>query len=145
MTDQDDRSRIITEIADGLIRDQPANGEFVDVGTDAGFFEALGQAVHPARKDRAERAAEQVDPRLRLGRGWRRFGSDRRDSIGRACDRSGDRQIVNGRQDTDGKGCTDYHGCNLRRTSHVHSARDLGAKVRQTSNTGGRRHPALCG
>ena len=74
MTDQDDRSGIVTEIADGLIRDQPANGEFVDVSPDAGFFEALGQAVHPARKDRAERAAEQVDARLRLGRGWRRVG-----------------------------------------------------------------------
>ena len=52
MTDQDDRSGIVTEIADGLIGDQPANGEFVDVSPDTGFFEALGQAVHPARKDR---------------------------------------------------------------------------------------------
>jgi hypothetical protein len=71
MTDQDDRSGIVTVIADSLIRDQPANGEFVDVSSDAGFFETLGQAVHSARKDRPERAAEQVDARLRLGRGWR--------------------------------------------------------------------------
>ena len=96
MTDQDDRSSIVTVIADSLIGDQPANGEFVDVSPDTGFFETLGQAVHPARKDRAECAPEQVDARLRLGRGWRRVGSDRRDSIGRACDRTGDRQIANG-------------------------------------------------
>jgi hypothetical protein len=57
-----------TEIADGLIGDQPANGEFADVSPDTGFFETLGQAVRPARQDRTERAPEQVE-RLRLGRG----------------------------------------------------------------------------
>jgi hypothetical protein len=51
-----------------MIGDQPANGEFVDVSPDTGFFETLGQAVRPARKDRTERAPEQVE-RLRLGRG----------------------------------------------------------------------------
>jgi hypothetical protein len=131
MTDQDDRNRIVTEIADSLIRDQPANGEFVDVSPDTGFLETIGQAIHPARKDRTERAAEQVDARLRLARGGRRVGSDRCGSIGRACNRTGDRQIANGRQDADGKGCTDHRGRNLRRTSHVHSARDLGVKLRR--------------
>ncbi len=129
MTDQDDRSRIVPEIADRLIRNQPTNREFVDVSPDTGFLETIGQAIHPPRKDRAERAAEQVDARLRLSRGWRRVGGDRRDSIGRACSRTGDRHIADGRQDADGKGCTDHHGCNQRRTSHVHSARDLGVEV----------------
>ena len=136
MADQDDRRTIVTEIADGLVRDQPADGEFVDVSPDAGFLETLGQAVHPARKDRAERAAEQIDARLRRGRGRRRVGRDRCDSIGRARDRTGDRQIANGRQDADGKGCTDHHGRNWPRTSHVHSARDLGARARRTLNAG---------
>jgi hypothetical protein len=59
----------LTWMFSGLsIPDQPADGEFVDVGADAGFFQALGQAVHAARKDRTERAAEQIDARLRRGR-----------------------------------------------------------------------------
>ena len=145
MPDQDDRSRIVTEIADSLIRDQPANGEFVDVSPDTGFLEAIGQAVHAARKDRAERATEQVDARLSLGRGWRRVGSDRRDSIGRARDRIGNRQIANGRQDADGKGCTYHHGRNLRRTSHLHSARDLGVRPARDLECRQGMPPAFCG
>src|SRR4029453_10753326 len=82
MTDQDNRSGIVTEVADGLIGDQPANGEFVDVSPDAGFFEALGQAGHPRAKVRTERASEQVDARLRLGHGWRCEGGGRRGSSG---------------------------------------------------------------
>jgi hypothetical protein len=52
MTDQSDRSRIVEEIADRPVGDNPANCEFVDISPDIGFFETLGQAVHPARKDR---------------------------------------------------------------------------------------------
>jgi hypothetical protein len=91
-----------TEIADGLIGDQPANGEFVDVSPDTGFFETLGQAVRPARKDRTERAPEQIE-RLRLGRGWLYYGGGRWGSIGRARDRTGERQIATGREDPGGK------------------------------------------
>jgi hypothetical protein len=50
MTDQDDRSGIVTEIADGLIGDQPANGEFVDVSPDAGFFERWVRRSIPREK-----------------------------------------------------------------------------------------------
>ena len=126
MTDQDDRSGIVTVIADSLIRDQPANGEFVDVSPDAGFFEALGQAVHPARKDRPECAAEQVDARLRLDHGWRCDGGGRRGSSGGACDRSGERQIATGREDAGGKSHPDHHGRNLRRTAHAVPSAILG-------------------
>ena len=50
MADQDDRRCIVTEIADGLIGDQPANGEFVHVSPDAGFLKTLGQASIPREK-----------------------------------------------------------------------------------------------
>jgi hypothetical protein len=42
------RSWIVTE------SNKPAKGECVDVSPDTGFFETLGQAVHPARKDRTQ-------------------------------------------------------------------------------------------
>src|SRR5688572_28830485 len=116
MADQDDRYTIFTIIADGLVGDQPADGEFVDVGPDAGLLETISQAVHPARKDRAERAAEQIDAALWRGRGLWRVGRDGCDSVGRAGDRTGDRKLADGHQHADGKGCTDHHGRNWPRT-----------------------------
>ena len=126
MTDQDDRNGVVTEIADSLIRDQPANGEFVDVSPDTGFLETIGQAVHPARKDRTERAAEQVDARLRRGRGWRRVRSDCRDSSGHACNRIGNRQIATERENEGGKSRPDRHGRNVRRIAHAIPSAILG-------------------
>ena len=68
MADQDDRSRVVAIIADCLLGNKPANRELVDISFDTGLFDAFGQTVHPARKDRTERATEQVDAPSRLPR-----------------------------------------------------------------------------
>ena len=62
--DQDDRLGIFPIIVNRLGRDQAANGEFVDVGGDAGLFKAFGEAIHSARENGPERAAEQISPRV---------------------------------------------------------------------------------
>src|ERR1700728_533400 len=62
MPDQDDRLRTFPILVNGLGRDQAADGEFVDVGGDAGVFEAFGEAIHSARENGTERAAEQINP-----------------------------------------------------------------------------------
>ena len=62
MPDQDDRLGIFPILVNRLGRDQAADSEFVDVGGDARVFKTFGEAIHPARENGPERAAEQIDP-----------------------------------------------------------------------------------
>ena len=64
MPDQDDRLGIFPILVNRLGSDQAADGEFVDVGGDTGLFKAFGEAIHSARENRPERAAEQINPRM---------------------------------------------------------------------------------
>jgi len=43
-------------------RNQAANGEFVDIGGNAGLFEPLAETIDYELKDRAKRSAKQVSP-----------------------------------------------------------------------------------
>ena len=62
--DQDDRLRVFAILLNRPGRDQAADGEFVDVGGDAGLFKPLGETIHPARENGTERATEQITPRV---------------------------------------------------------------------------------
>ena len=137
VADEGDRSRIVAVIANGLRGNELANRELVDISLDTGLFEAFGQTIHPARKDRTERATEQVGAPPRPCRerpGLRRC--DRRGrsggGIARCSDRTRQRRIQNGRQDAGGKHRPEHNGCNLRRIDHTRSA----CTVRPTGTPG---------
>ena len=119
MADQGDRNGILTVIADGLSGDQPANGEFVDIGPDTGLFEAAGQPIHAARKDRTQRAAEHVDARPRLGCGQRCGRRGRCRGIGRPGGRSGKGRIAVARQYVGGEQRPDHKCSKLSSIDHV--------------------------
>ena len=70
VADQHDRRRALLVAGDGAIADPSADGEFVDVGREAGLRQLLAEPVHAGREDRPHGAAEQVDlrRRQRLGR-----------------------------------------------------------------------------
>src|SRR3984957_20434645 len=75
MPDQDDQGWILAILANRALGDQVANRELVHISWDAGLFDPLRQMVHPARKNRTERASEQVGAHVRRGarlsgRGW---------------------------------------------------------------------------
>ena len=128
VADQDDRSRILAVIDNGLRGNQPANRELVDIGLDAGLFELIGQLIHPARKDRTERTAEQIDAPSRRRRGFLRLG--RRDRqvrrsrrIARRHDGSRQCRLRTGQEDAGRQHGACHGGCKLSWIDHALSAR----------------------
>ena len=119
---------ILAVIDNGLRGNQPADRELVDIGLDAGLFELIGQLVHPARKDRTERTAEQIDARFRRCRGLPRLG--RRDRQVRRSRRIARRhgglrqcRLRTGHEDAGRQHGACHDGCKLSWIDHVLSAR----------------------
>ena len=130
MSDQDDRSGIVTVIADGLIGDQPANGEFVDVSPDAGFLRGAWSG-DPSRARRSGRARHGTGRRApaagsRLAAQPGRSSRQHRSS---AATGPASRQIATGREDAGGKSRPDHHGRNLHRIAHARSIRNSGVST----------------
>ncbi|MGY4292676.1 hypothetical protein ACVWXN_000771 [Bradyrhizobium sp. i1.4.4] len=71
MADQHDRRRVLLVAGDDTIADPSADGEFIDVGREAGLRQLFAEPVHAGREDRPHGATEQVDF-------WRRQRLDRR-------------------------------------------------------------------
>src|SRR5581483_10894391 len=108
--------------------DQVAERELINGGRDAGLLDLLCQPVHAGRENRAERAPEDVDPRLRQvdRRSFRRRG-DQGVVGNRAWYRDGPcpRSVMG---DRSGKG-EQSRGSNASESGHAPSAASRGTEV----------------
>ena len=116
MPDQDDQGGILAILANRALGDQVANRELVHISRDAGLFDPLRQMVHPARKNRTERASEQVGAHVR--RGARLSGGGRR-CRSRARAWAGPRRMEGQKQEARGKHCPGNDRCNLKPLDHA--------------------------
>src|SRR5437868_10361361 len=118
MADQDDRRGVFAILANGLGGDQSANRELIDGCGKAGMLDLVGQAVHSAREEWAQRATEQIDATARLHRGRPR-DHWRHDLLARHRGRTRFRRIEADKDNAGGEHRADHEGCNLRRTDHA--------------------------